>query len=103
MLEETIYFAGGLFPTGRYADNGQPVYDFGLVHHTGEDRPYLTKNAEGLHSTAHNSSLYALCPDGASCHMVAPRAQPNAPYEVKLTLRQQEAIQKAIATNYFFA
>lgn len=43
MLEETIYFAGGLFPTGRYADNGQPVYDFGLAHHTGEDRPYLTK------------------------------------------------------------
>lgn len=102
MLEETIYFAGGLFHTGRYTDNGQPVYNFGLVHHTEEDRPYLTKNAEGLRSTAHNSSLYALCPDGASCHMVVPRAQPYAPHEVKLTLQQQEAIQKAIATNYFF-
>lgn len=102
MLEETIFFAGGLFRTGRYTDNGRPVYDFGLVHCPGEYRPYLTKSAEGLHLTAHHSSLYALSPDGANCHMVAPRAQPYAPHKAKLTLRQQEAIQKAIATNYFF-
>lgn len=101
-LENAVFFAGGLFPTGKHTDAGEPICEFGMVHNPGDERPYLTKKMNGLTLAWHHSSLYALHIDGEKAMLIDPRSRPASPLEVELTKAQQEAIRKAIETDYFF-
>lgn len=92
----------GLFPTGKYTDAGASICEFGMVHNPGDERPYLTRKKNGLTLAWHHSSLYALRVDGKKAMLIDPRSQPKSPLKVELTKAQQEAIRKAIETDYFF-
>lgn len=94
---EAIYFAGGMYGP---ADNKE----FGLVHCTGEARPYLTKNPNGLKLTAQHANLYVLCADGKTAKMVEYRTPlASRVQQVTLTEEQQAAVRTAIDTGYFFS
>ena len=111
-----IYFAGGMYhpiveqsrkihgkkETYKVALTNAPV-TFGMVHCTGDDRPYLTKNCKGLKLTSEHANLYVLSDDLKTAHISDYRcsAVGYVP-EVFLTEEQIENVKKAIEDNYFF-
>lgn len=114
---EQIYFAGGYyFPvevqTYKHGHNLQETRkisrcdkpkEFGLVHNTGDPRPYLTKNRKGLKTTEGHANLYALSEDGKVAVLIDFRcAAAGCGKYIALTEEQQKLIQKSIETDYYF-
>ncbi len=100
MLTENIYVAGGMyFPNG----DTTKLREFGLVHNTGEDRPYLTKSSRGLKLTANHANLYRLSADLKRALLVDYRTPlAGRAVEVELTELQRHNVKLAIETEYFF-
>lgn len=115
-MQEAIYFAAGFYHpvevqkikaygrtvTRKVSRLDKPV-QFGMVHTTGDDRPYLTRSANGLKLTEEHANIYCLSTDGNKAVLVNCRC-PSVGVcgEVVLTDEQKALIQKSIETNYFF-
>jgi hypothetical protein len=74
-----------------------------MVHCTGEKRPYVTLNRNGLALTRHHSSMYAYTP-GSNIARYIPdgRRLGNICGDVTLRPDQVEMLDLAISTKYFF-
>lgn len=84
----------GIYP------NGQPE----MVHCTGEERPYVTLDKNGLALTRHHSNMFAYTPGNKVAKFVPdPRRFGNIHGNVTLRPEQISALDKAIATKYFFS
>ena len=100
---ETIYVAGGYYETCP----GKPR-EFGLVSSSGHDKPYLTKNANGLKLTSHHANLYCLSKDLKFAMLVELRCPGVSNFHpcygdiVALTTKQISDVQRSIDTGYFF-
>lgn len=74
-----------------------------MVHCTGERRPYITLNKNGLAVTRHHSSMFRYTP-GSKVAKYIPDARRfgNLYGDVHLREDQIAALDEAIATKYFF-
>ena len=75
-----------------------------MVHCTGDTRPYVTLSRDGLALTRHHASMYRYIP-GSNIARYVPDVRRMGLLRSDVTLRpdQVEALNKAIATQYFFS
>lgn len=74
-----------------------------MVHCTGEPRPYVTLNRNGLALTRHHSNMFEYTPGNNLAKLVPDvRRFGNIHGNVHLREDQVAALEHAIATKYFF-
>ena len=84
----------GIYP------NGKPE----MVHCTGESRPYVTLDKNGLAVTRHHANMWAYKPgDKVAKFVPDPRRFGNLHGNVVLRPEQIAALDEAIRTQYFFS
>ncbi len=80
--------------------NGRPE----MVHCTGETRPYVTLDKNGLALTRHHSNMFEYTP-GSKAAKYVPDVRRFGNIQGNVTLRDDQiaALDEAIKTQYFFS
>ena len=99
MNNDAIYLAGFL-----EKDPEKEVIYLKMIHNSGDRRPYLTHNANGLKLTRHHANLYVLSQDHSKIRCVQPCNNPffsMISAEINLSDEDRARIQEAITPTTF--